>query len=239
MFISGPIGKWDFRAVASAGQKDDSDRRFTIQWFERAMNILSKLTTKTKYYSQVSVVFDCNEFPYRQLASKRVITMLIEMIKTFEDNYPEILRVIFVINAPAIFSILWGIIKPFLTERTTSKIRIHGSDRTKWRADILSMINEDNLPSAYGGANTTCQNYRFQTDIPTTSSIVPCFGKYPEGDLRQVHIGARELYTVEVNATLGLRINWIFRTDDHDIFFRVDFEDVEDTVEPCRVDSDL
>ncbi|CAG7826753.1 unnamed protein product, partial [Allacma fusca] len=25
----------------------------------------------------------------------------------------------------------------------------------------------------------------------------------------------------------------------HDIFFRVDFEDVEDTVEPCRVDSDL
>jgi len=235
LVVTSPIGKWDFRAAVDARMKDEFVQ-FVVQWFERAIEIFSKITTESKYYSQASIVFDFHGFAYRQLASTGVISMLIELIQTFEANYPEILRVVWVINAPAIFNILWGIIKPFLTERTTSKIRIFGNDRNKWREDILAMINEDNLPSAYGGANTSCPNYTFKPDIDVTS-LSPCFGKYPVEDMKQVVVGAGQLYTVEVNASVGLEIHWNFKTHTCDIMFHVDFEDVEDIIEPCRVDS--
>jgi metal transporter CNNM len=209
-----------------------------MQWIERGFELCDQLTTEDKFYSQVCLILDFEGFEYRQLASKQFISMALELIKMFEANYPEVLRCIWAINAPAIFNIFWGIIKPFMSERTTSKIRIFGSNKNKWRTDILAMIDEDNIPSLYSGANTSCPDYNIESDVDI-KKLSPSFRVFPLEDMKKVNVGAGQVHTVEVKASYGTQIHWNFCTDKRDITFRVEYEDVEDIIEPCRVDSHL
>ncbi|CAG7721230.1 unnamed protein product [Allacma fusca] len=231
------IGKWDFRSAVEAGLKNEFIL-FVIQWFERLVDIFDQLSTKDRFYGQLCIIFDFEGFAYRQLASKGVITMLVELIQIFEANYPEVLRVIWIINAPAVFNILWGIIKPFLTERTTSKIRIHGSNRGKWRADIVSMVKEENIPSIYSGANTTCPDFNLKLNFDI-KMLSPNFGEFQINDVKKVCVGARELYSVDISAKVGEQILWCFWTENCDITFGFNFEDDERIIGPLRVDSHL
>jgi hypothetical protein len=41
-----------------------------------------------------------------------------------QDNYPEMLGHICIINAPMMFKAIWGIVKPMLNARTQSKIEV-------------------------------------------------------------------------------------------------------------------
>lgn len=54
-------------------------------------------------------------------------------------------------SAPKIFSIAFNLLKPFLHERTKSKIQIFSHDQKAWKAAILADVNPDELPVAYGG----------------------------------------------------------------------------------------
>lgn len=68
---------------------------------------------------------------------------------TAQDNYPEILGHMFIVNAPAIFSLAWRVVRPMLTERTTSKIDIVSGSGTN---ELLSLIDADQLPTELGGS---------------------------------------------------------------------------------------
>jgi len=65
-----------------------------------------------------------------------------------QDYYPESLGQIFVVRAPTIFAVVWRVIKPWLNERTQTKIDIHrdlGSD------SVLAKVPRANLPAFIGG----------------------------------------------------------------------------------------
>jgi hypothetical protein len=49
-------------------------------------------------------------------------------IGILQNHYPERLGMIFVINAPFVFTAAWRLIQPLLDERTRNKIDILGSD---------------------------------------------------------------------------------------------------------------
>lgn len=68
-----------------------------------------------------------------------------------QDNYPEILGKMYIINAPFIFSGIWLIVKPWLDEKTKAKIKILGSGYQK---ELLSQIDAENLPDFLGGTST-------------------------------------------------------------------------------------
>ncbi|CAG7833219.1 unnamed protein product [Allacma fusca] len=235
--LAAQIGKWDFRGAVEAGLSEKFVW-YVVQWFERIMDFLKDMSTKDKFYGQVCAIFDFEGFAYKQLASKAVITMLLELVQIFEANYPEILRVIWVINAPAVFNILWGIIKPFLTERTTSKIRIFGSNKGKWRPDMISMVHEDNIPAIFSGANTTCPNYTPGQKFDL-KKLSPNFKTVLIEDMKSVHVGAGKSQSIEIRGAAGSQIHWNFSTENCDINFRVTYEDIEDVVESARVDSHL
>lgn len=57
----------------------------------------------------------------------------------------------YIINAPFMFSTVWGFIKPWLDEVTVAKISILGSD---YKGKLLEQIPKENLPVEYGG---TCK----------------------------------------------------------------------------------
>ena len=71
-----------------------------------------------------------------------------------QNNYPERLGVMCIINAPWYFTAVWKIVSYWLDDRTKSKIRILGSD---YMSTLLELIDEDQLPPQYGGkCNGAC-----------------------------------------------------------------------------------
>jgi hypothetical protein len=82
------------------------------------------------------------------------IDAVIQCFQMYEANYPELLRRVFIINAPKIFSILYSIVTPFMHERTRDKIQVYGQDSKQWKATLLADIDPDQLPASYGGTMT-------------------------------------------------------------------------------------
>jgi hypothetical protein len=68
-----------------------------------------------------------------------------------QDYYPESLGQIFVVRAPAIFAIVWKVIKPWLNERTQTKVDIH---RDLGLQHVLAKVPSSNLPTFLGGSCT-------------------------------------------------------------------------------------
>lgn len=57
-----------------------------------------------------------------------------------------------IINAPSSFTIIWNVIKPWLSKETAEKVDILGSD---YQDVLLSLVDAENLPASLGG-NCTC-----------------------------------------------------------------------------------
>ncbi|CAG8651495.1 4541_t:CDS:2, partial [Diversispora eburnea] len=65
-----------------------------------------------------------------------------------QNYYPERMGKFYIINAPMLFSSVWGIVKPLLDEVTAAKITILGY---KYPSTLLKNIPAENLPAAFGG----------------------------------------------------------------------------------------
>lgn len=48
-----------------------------------------------------------------------------------QDNYPEILGNMFIVNAPFLFTGIWAIVKAWIDEKTKEKIKILGGSYKK------------------------------------------------------------------------------------------------------------
>ncbi|WOO85547.1 Sec14 cytosolic factor [Vanrija pseudolonga] len=68
-----------------------------------------------------------------------------------QNNYPETMGFMFIINAPYLFSTVWGLVKPWLDEATQRKIHILGKG---YKTELLNYIDAANLPKNLGG---TCE----------------------------------------------------------------------------------
>nr|XP_019010703.1 Sec14 cytosolic factor [Kwoniella pini CBS 10737]OCF49484.1 Sec14 cytosolic factor [Kwoniella pini CBS 10737] len=69
-----------------------------------------------------------------------------------QNNYPETMGHMFIINAPYLFSTVWSLIKPWLDEATVRKIHILGKG---YKTELQQYISPENLPSDLGG-NCKC-----------------------------------------------------------------------------------
>jgi hypothetical protein len=58
-----------------------------------------------------------------------------------------------IINAPSSFTIIWNVIKPWLSKETVAKIDILGHD---YKSMLLDLVDADSLPALFGG-ECTCE----------------------------------------------------------------------------------
>ncbi|CAL8072221.1 unnamed protein product [Orchesella dallaii] len=151
-----PFGEWDLRDMLDKGRKDE-----LVRFLTQALEILD-LTMQEMYrnhfpyktalqHTQFTVVFDLKGFTYAKLMHKKSIDTLLEIIKLYEANYPETLGSAIIINAPWIFSTLFGMIRPLLSEHTVSKISIYDSKESAWKKAVLAVVEAEQIPSRYGG----------------------------------------------------------------------------------------
>lgn len=177
--------------------------------------------------NQVTVVFDMEGFTIKQFLWKPAGELIITLIQMYEANYPEILKMCFMINAPRVFAFAFSIVKKFIDDYTLSKIQIYKADPMKWKEAVLELIPKDQLPAHYGGTLTDpdgnpkytskiCQGGKIPKDMYTknmdksnedyTTVVVQ------KGDKLEFDISAPEE---------GSILSWEFRSEGHDIKFGI------------------
>jgi len=58
-----------------------------------------------------------------------------------------------IINAPSSFTVIWNVIKPWLSKETVEKVSILGND---YESALLDLVDADSLPELLGG-KCTCE----------------------------------------------------------------------------------
>jgi len=120
---------------------------------------------------QCVCVIDLNLLSTSQL-SQRALSILKTQTAIDSVCFPETMNRTLVINAPRFFSMTWGIIKGWIDPRTAGKIELI-SGRKIWEARMRELIDEDQLPSDYGGK--------------ATATTVTLAKQVPEGVTQQHH----------------------------------------------------
>jgi len=95
---------------------------------------------------QAFVIVDLKGFSLQQFW--QVKTLARSSFQISQDYFPETMGQLAIVNAPASFTFIWSIIKPWLSKETVDKVDILGSN---YRDVLLDLIDEENLPASLGG----------------------------------------------------------------------------------------
>ncbi|XP_037578170.1 SEC14-like protein 2 [Dermacentor silvarum] len=170
------------------------------------------------------MVIDLEKFNLRNVYSWQAVKTLTNILQTMEDHYPECLEKGIIINAPNFFPVLWKMVRPFLTQRTTDKVEVYG--KSGWKEHILSIIDAAQLPVHWGGdmvgpnGDPQCRHKvnfggRFEEGVTRSASSV-----FDEKGAQQRIIARRERWELPVDVDrAGLRLSWRFQVATGDVAF--------------------
>lgn len=214
--------------LLSAKKKDCVMHVLTLveNYFSVVKNDPVKFKRSADAISQTTVILDLEGFSMNHITYKPVIDTAIQFIQLYEANYPELLRRVFIINAPKIFSILFSMLVPFMHEQTRNKILIFNQDSTQWKAALLADIDPQELPVCYGGTMTDPNGNPYCTTKVNMGGVIPksyYFSCKPDTRNKQplsISRGAKELLEFQVNQADTV-LRWDFHSEDSDIAFAV------------------
>ncbi|KAI8434560.1 hypothetical protein MSG28_003106 [Choristoneura fumiferana] len=209
--------------------------RMILRHLERYLALArAQAQTHGPHALKVTVLFDLEGFNMRQYAWKPAAEMVFTLLQLYEANYPEILKSCFIVNAPKVFSLAFSVIKKFMHEYTISKIKIYGSDAKKWQAQVLQLIDKDQLPVHYGGTVLD------DNGDPRCGLIVKPGGKVPKSfylrnaandadkEYKRVTIKSGEKHTLDLLCAEGDSVlKWEIGVEHHDIKFTIKRRDEE------------
>ncbi|KAL9245187.1 hypothetical protein vseg_018866 [Gypsophila vaccaria] len=100
-----------------------------------------------RHINSTTSILDVQGVGLKSLA-KPARELIMRIQKIDNDNYPETLHRMYIINAGSAFKIIWNAIKPLLDPNTTSKIHVLGQ---KYHSKLLEVIDKSQLPEFLGG----------------------------------------------------------------------------------------
>ncbi|KAF8791870.1 Retinal-binding protein like [Argiope bruennichi] len=240
-------GRVDSKGLASA-VKQTEILKYMIYITELDKERMIKLNEKGKKRMELgkpvlSPIYDFDELTYAKAVSVKSLQLITAFLKLFIDNYPELLKVITVINAPFYFSWIYAAVKPILPPRVIDKVRIYGSDG--WKEVLLEDSDADDLPAYLGGTRTDpdgnplCETFimRGQT-IPKDCYMQKRKKKLAlEPDVQKFTVMpfSKEEITFKVTEENSY-LEWEFETKSRDIDFSVHFKgESEEDSEPVMI----
>ncbi|KAK9749043.1 hypothetical protein RND81_02G098800 [Saponaria officinalis] len=118
----------------------DFERCFAIKF--PACSIAAK-----RHINSTTSILDVQGVGLKNIA-KPARELIMRIQKIDNDNYPETLHRMYIINAGSGFKIIWNTIKTLLDPHTTSKIQVLGQ---KYQSKLLEIIDKSQLPEFLGG----------------------------------------------------------------------------------------
>nr|XP_016934138.1 SEC14-like protein 2 [Drosophila suzukii] len=205
-------------------------QKYLVLLLERFMKIAYEQSQKHGWRArQLVVFFDMQDVNLKQYAWRPAAECVISTVKQYEANFPELLKMCYIINAPKLFSVAFNIVKKFLDENTTSKIVIYKSGVDRWQQQLFSHVNRKAFPKAWGGEMVD------RNGDPQCKALMIWGGKLPEElyidqnsqqsdrDFveAQVAKGDKLKLHFKVNLDEQKILSWEFRTFDYDIKFGI------------------
>ncbi|XP_046460719.1 SEC14-like protein 2 [Daphnia pulex] len=245
------FGISDMKGIMHSSKKKDCVLHITQileKNFLMVRNDPSKYKRSPDAIAQTCAIIDLEGFSMSHVTYKPAIDAVIQCVQMYEANYPELLRRVFIINAPKIFSILYSIVTPFIHQRTRDKIQVYGHDSKQWKAALLADIDPDQLPVSYGGTMTDPDGNPNCITKANMGGVVPksyyFSGNKPDvGNKKSLSIsrGSKEQLEFQVNQASSI-LKWDFHSEESDIGFAVyrkEGSELIPVVPPERVDCHL
>ncbi|XP_042004704.1 phosphatidylinositol/phosphatidylcholine transfer protein SFH6-like [Salvia splendens] len=126
--------------------------KYQVQEFERSLAIRFPACSvaANKHIGSSTTILDVEGLNLMSLTGP-VVEFIKVVQKVDNDNYPETLSRMFIVNAGPGFRMIWNVVKPLLDPETTSKIQVIGSN---YQRKLLEVIDESELPNFFGGCCT-------------------------------------------------------------------------------------
>lgn len=140
-----------------------------------------------------------------------------------EENYPEVVKRVLLINTPSMFASVWGIVKLFMDAGTVNKLQILSSD---YLPTLLKFIDEDNIPAYLGGklkdphGDPECKSMVSPGGV-IPHSLVAGIGDDNRGAGEEVAIAAGRCSDLLLHLPPGATLRWHFASVGNDIGFGV------------------
>ena len=126
--------------------------KYHVKEFEKTFNVkfpACSIAAK-RHIDQSTTILDVQGVGLNNF-NKAAKDLLQSIQKIDNDNYPETLNRMFIINAGYGFRIVWNGVKSFLDPKTTAKIHVLGN---KYQSKLLEIIDANELPEFLGGKCT-------------------------------------------------------------------------------------
>lgn len=123
---------------------------YMIALHERIINIVFPLASKAanKRIDSLVVIYDLKGINFSKIFDSNFKAFVKFLINIVQDNYPQILGKMFLVNVSLAFRGIWAIIRLWMDKKTLSKFELHGGVPTERLAEF---INIDSLPDFLGG----------------------------------------------------------------------------------------
>ncbi|KAH8234618.1 hypothetical protein KR032_000737, partial [Drosophila birchii] len=205
-------------------------QKYLVLLLERFMKIAYDQSQKHGWRArQLVVFFDMQDVNLKQYAWRPAAECVISTVKQYEANFPELLKMCYIINAPKLFSVAFNIVKKFLDENTTSKIVIYKSGVDRWQQQLFSHVDRKAFPKAWGGEMVD------RNGDPQCKALMTWGGKLPEELYIDQSSQQSDRDFVETQVPKGDKLklhfkvkqeeqrilSWEFRTFDYDIKFGI------------------
>ncbi|KAK8785100.1 hypothetical protein V5799_008535 [Amblyomma americanum] len=144
-----PIGNGDFKGMLQCLSKEEMVMH-VVYMLERLQHERESQSRKLGKHLDTSVMlFDWDNFSLKQVYSWQVVDYIRALVGLYENYYPETLKLALLVNTPSFFPVFWKLIKPFLSERTSRKVKIFS--REGWLPVLLEYVDPSQLPAHWGG----------------------------------------------------------------------------------------
>ncbi|GFQ76054.1 SEC14-like protein 2 [Trichonephila clavata] len=220
-----PFGHMDIKGMFYSVKKSEFIK-YVVKLMEISEQDMKDQTEELgKKIETHSIIFDMDNFTMKQVAWKPAVDMMTQLVKVFEDNYPERLKKTYVINAPAFFPMAYAMIKPFLSEETAKKIHVYVKET--WKSAVFEDIDPSELPSQWGGTKPDPEDRPLVAmggQVPASYYTAPSRRLSTDTDLTKITVEKKSVFPVELTVTdVGSTLHWEFQTENYDIGFSVWF----------------
>eukprot|EP00238_Polyblepharides_amylifera_P006144 CAMPEP_0196576148 /NCGR_PEP_ID=MMETSP1081-20130531/5483_1 /TAXON_ID=36882 /ORGANISM="Pyramimonas amylifera, Strain CCMP720" /LENGTH=423 /DNA_ID=CAMNT_0041894679 /DNA_START=251 /DNA_END=1522 /DNA_ORIENTATION=+ len=113
---------------------------------------------KDETIDKVNTVMDVTGLSITRFTNSKFVTLFKKLSKIDQDNYPEIMKTVYIVNAPTVFNFVFGIISAFLDENTRKKIQVLGPrDAAQVIATQMSLDIIPECAFGFGSNALLCQ----------------------------------------------------------------------------------